>query len=36
MDFKGRAKFDAWAAKKGLGKEDAMKKYVALVDQLAR
>ena len=36
MDFKGRAKFDAWAGKKGLAKEDAMKSYVALVDQLAR
>lgn len=36
MDFKGRAKFDAWAGKKGVAKEDAMKKYVALVDRLAR
>ncbi len=35
MDFKGRAKFDAWSSKKGTGKEDAMKKYVALVDRLA-
>ena len=34
MDFKGRAKFDAWASKKGTGKDDAMKKYVALVDRL--
>jgi acyl-CoA-binding protein len=34
MDFKGRAKFDAWAGKKGTGREDAMKKYVALVDRL--
>ena len=34
MDFKGRAKFDAWASKKGSGKDDAMKKYVALVDRL--
>jgi diazepam-binding inhibitor (GABA receptor modulating acyl-CoA-binding protein) len=36
MDFKGRAKFDAWAGKKGVAKEDAMTKYVALVDRLAR
>jgi acyl-CoA-binding protein len=35
MDFKGRAKFDAWAGKKGIGKDEAMKKYVALVDRLA-
>jgi diazepam-binding inhibitor (GABA receptor modulating acyl-CoA-binding protein) len=34
MDFKGRAKFDAWTARKGLGKDDAMRKYVALVDRL--
>ncbi|MBL9020854.1 MAG: acyl-CoA-binding protein [Myxococcales bacterium] len=34
MDFKGRAKFDAWAGKKGTGREDSMKKYVALVDRL--
>ena len=34
MDFKGRAKFDAWTGKKGIGKDDAMGKYVALVDKL--
>jgi acyl-CoA-binding protein len=34
MDFKGRAKYDAWAGKRGVGKEDAMTKYVALVDKL--
>ncbi len=34
MDFKGRAKYDAWAAKKGLAKEGAMEQYVALVDRL--
>lgn len=34
MDFKGRAKFDAWAKKKGLGKEAAMTAYVKLVDSL--
>ncbi|NUP06803.1 MAG: acyl-CoA-binding protein [Polyangiaceae bacterium] len=36
MDFKGRAKFDAWASKKSMNKGDAMTKYVALVDRLAR
>lgn len=34
LDFKGRAKFDAWIAKKGLSKDQAMKNYVALVDRL--
>ena len=34
MDFKGRAKYDAWAEKKGLTRERAMESYVALVDQL--
>ena len=36
MDFKGRAKFDAWAKLKGTSNEDAMKKYVATVDQLEK
>ena len=35
LDLKGRAKFDAWAKAKGTGKDDAMKRYVALVDKLA-
>ena len=35
MDFKGRAKYDAWAKKKGTSKEAAMKSYVSLVDKLA-
>lgn len=34
LDFKGRAKFDAWAARSGLGKEQAMTAYVALVQKL--
>ena len=34
MDFKGRAKYDAWAGKKGIGKDDAKTKYVALVKKL--
>jgi len=36
MDFKGRAKFDAWTKKKGTAKEAAMNSYVALVDRLAK
>ena len=35
LDMKGRAKFDAWTKKKGISKDDAMTKYVALVDRLA-
>ncbi len=34
LDLKGRAKHDAWAKRKGVSKDDAMKKYVALVDAL--
>jgi diazepam-binding inhibitor (GABA receptor modulator, acyl-CoA-binding protein) len=34
MDFKGRAKFDAWTKKKGTAKDAAMEAYVALVDRL--
>jgi acyl-CoA-binding protein len=35
LDLKGRAKYDAWAKRKGLSKDDATKKYVAFVDKLA-
>ena len=35
LDFKGRAKFDAWAAKRGGDKTVAMQNYVALVEKLA-
>ena len=34
LDFKGRAKFDAWSARKGLKGEQAMAAYVALVEKL--
>ena len=33
-DFKGRAKYDAWAKIKGQGKEAAMQEYVDLVNGL--
>ncbi len=36
MDFKGRAKFDAWTKKKGASKDKAMETYVATVDRLMR
>ncbi|MCA9669643.1 MAG: acyl-CoA-binding protein [Myxococcales bacterium] len=34
LDIKGRAKYDAWAGRKGMSREDAMSAYVALVDRL--
>jgi acyl-CoA-binding protein len=36
FDFKNRAKYDAWAKRKGTSKDDAMKAYVALVARLKR
>ena len=36
LDLKGRAKFDAWNARQGMGREDAMKAYVSLVAELTR
>lgn len=36
LDVKGRAKFDAWAKKKGLSSEAAMKDYLALVTKLIK
>jgi acyl-CoA-binding protein len=36
LDLKGRAKYDAWAGRKGVGREAAMQQYVALVDRLLR
>ncbi|XP_030341852.1 acyl-CoA-binding protein isoform X1 [Strigops habroptila] len=34
LDFKGKAKWDAWNALKGMSKEDAMKAYIAKVEEL--
>ena len=34
MDFKGRAKYDAWAGRKGMARDAAMRAYIALVDRL--
>lgn len=34
FDFVGTAKHDAWRALAGRSKEDAMREYVALVEQL--
>jgi acyl-CoA-binding protein len=36
MDFKGRAKYDAWAKKKATTKDAAMEAYVALVENLTK
>jgi acyl-CoA-binding protein len=36
LDIKGRAKFDAWAQKKGMSAEQAMQEYVALVRKLQK
>lgn len=35
MDFKGRAKWDAWAAKKGMTADAAKTAYAEIVDRLA-
>ena len=35
LDFKGRAKFDAWTGKKGIATDRAMTAYVELVGKLA-
>ncbi|PTL75249.1 acyl-CoA-binding protein [Vitiosangium sp. GDMCC 1.1324] len=36
LDLKGRAKYDAWAGRKGVGRETAKQQYVALVERLLR
>jgi acyl-CoA-binding protein len=33
-DMVGRAKYDAWAALKGTGSEDAMQQYIDLIESL--
>ena len=35
VDFKGRAKYDAWAALSGMDRDEAMRTYVALARHLA-
>jgi acyl-CoA-binding protein len=34
MDMVARAKYDAWAKVKGASREDAMQRYIALVEKL--
>ena len=35
FDFRGRAKYDAWAKLKGTSTEDAQKQYVELINTLS-
>ena len=35
LDVRGRAKFDAWAKRKGTSKDAAMEAYIALVERHA-
>ncbi len=34
FDFIAKAKYNAWATKKGLSRDEAMSRYVALVNEL--
>jgi acyl-CoA-binding protein len=34
LDFKGRAKYDAWVSRRGTSKEDAMSAYATVVERL--
>jgi diazepam-binding inhibitor (GABA receptor modulating acyl-CoA-binding protein) len=34
LDFAARAKYDAWLARKGVGKDAAMRAYIKLVEHL--
>ena len=36
LDVRGRAKYDAWAKRKGTPKDAAMEAYIALVDKHAK
>ncbi len=36
LEVRGRAKYDAWAKHKGLGKDAAMEQYIALVGTHAK
>jgi len=36
LDLVGRAKWDAWAARKGISRDEARRRYVSLVDELAK
>ena len=33
-DFRGRAKYDAWAEREGMDQQEAMQRYIDLVERL--
>lgn len=35
FDFRGAAKYDAWAKRRGMSQDEAMQAYIDLVDNLA-
>ena len=35
LDFRARAKYDAWAARKGMSQDDAQKAYIETVSRLS-
>jgi acyl-CoA-binding protein len=35
LDIRGRAKYDAWARKRGMSRDQAMRAYIGYVDELA-
>lgn len=36
LDIKGRAKYDAWASRKGMSRDTAKEEYVKYVDELLK
>lgn len=36
LDFKGRAKHDAWVGRKGMSADEAKRRYAGLVDELVK
>ncbi len=36
LSIRDRVKFDAWAARRGMGKDEAMQSYVAYVERLLK
>ena len=36
FDFKGRAKWEAWNQRRGLSREEAMQRYMEVVEELER
>jgi diazepam-binding inhibitor (GABA receptor modulator, acyl-CoA-binding protein) len=36
LDFRGRAKYDCWAYRRGMSREEAQQRYVNLVDDLLK